>query len=86
MLSPEQFGGSTVPADPFTGPVRDLTSARVSTKSTAARDRADVYRSARHAYNLEMEKHAIGYKTEEREYRESNPPPTWNGFLKEGFH
>lgn len=86
MLSPDQFEGSYIEHDnPFVGKVRDLTSGRISRKSTAARDRLDVYRSARHAYDLEMENHALGYKTEEREYRQENPPPSWKGFLKEGF-
>lgn len=86
MLSAAQFSGVMLPTDQFTGPVRDLTSGRVSTKSTSARDRVDAYRSARHQYTLRMEETAIGYKPEEREYREHNPPPSWKGFLQEGFH
>lgn len=85
MLNPDQFSGVMLPADKFTGPVRDLTNARISTKSTAKRDRVDAYRNARHQYNLRMEETAIGYPTEEREYRQHNPGPTWKGFLREGF-
>lgn len=86
MLNPDQFAGVMLPADEVTGPVRDLTSARISTKSTARRDRVDAYRNARHQYSLRMEETAIGYKPEEKEYREHNPPPSWKGFLQEGFH
>ena len=67
------------------GPVRDLTSGYLrSSTGSSVKERASVYRDARDAYAGQMEQTAIGYKPEERDYREANPPPTWKKFLQHG--
>lgn len=63
-------------------PVRDLTGPRVAQRSRRSEMASD-YRDARDAYEATMEAVAIGYATEEREYRAENPPPEFRQFVEE---
>jgi hypothetical protein len=67
------------------GPIRDLTSGYLNNRTgRSVQERASVYRDARDAYAVGMENTALGYKSEEKDYRAANPAPSWKQFLQHG--